>query len=400
MKKLFRTLQLSIVAFILAGCSGMHSPQAIHSTPTTTTNAASATMSHPEHIALLLPLSGSLAPYATAIRNGFTVADEEQKSRAGFSPAVTIIDTTGINMHDAYQQAIAQGANMIVGPLNKPDVAALNADSSLTTPVLALNTTPADTHVNDKVYQFGLSPSDEAVQVAIKAFQDHHRSVLILAPSNAWGQRLVNAFSEQWKSMGGSIAATQYYDDMSTLSKKISDVLGINSAYRNDHAVSNILRENVRFIPSRRQDFDSIFMVATPMMAKQIQPLLRFYFVTDIPIYTTSQINSHASKNDADLDGIQFCEMPWILAPNQMPQAARAAQERIQQTWPKNYARLAKFYAMGVDAFMLSTELNAIPTHAPGMPGATGSLYLSSNHHINRTLVWAKFVNGTPQIIN
>jgi len=38
------------------------------------------------------------------------------------------------------------------------------------------------------------------------------------------------------------------------------------------------LHEKMRFEPQRRHDFDSIFLVATPAMAKQIQPLLRFYF--------------------------------------------------------------------------------------------------------------------------
>ena len=399
MKRFLRSISFFVATLFLASCSNTHSASAKLSIPQASSVAPAAVAPHPQKIALLLPLSGKLSPYANAIRNGYTTAAEEQKMRGGYSPEITVIDTTGKNVIDTYHAAVAQGANLIVGPLNKGDVAVLNDDHALTTPVLALNATDNNVHVNDKVFQFALSPTDEAEQAAIKAMSDHHHAAIILAPNNAWGHRLANAFTAQWKTMGGNIVATEYYDGMTTLSRKISSVLGINEGYQNDHAVASMLRERVRYIPARRQDFDSIFMVATPVMAKEIEPLLHFYFAGNIPIYTTSQINTASAMNDRDLDGIQFCDMPWVLAPNDMPNNVRASQQHIQQTWPQNYGSLSKFYAMGVDAFTLSTELSTLPTHAPGQSGATGALYLAPNHHINRTLMWAKFVNGSPQLI-
>lgn len=397
MKRLLLLLQLSISALFLSSCNNAHSPTSSNTPTWQPAPAKAARIAHPQQIALLLPLSGPLAPYANAIRNGFTAAAQEQRVHSNDVPTINVIDTTGKNIVDSYNTAVAQGASLIVGPLEKNDVAMLNNDQSLSVPVIALNTTQDDVRVNNKIYEYALSPENEAQQAAIKNYQDGHRAVIILAPNNPWGHRLTTAFSTQWKSMGGSIVATQYYEGIPSLSRKISNVLGINNEYRDDHTVSTMLRERVRYIPQRRQDFDSIFMVATPTAAKQIKPLLRFYFAGNIPVYTTSQINAGSQDREHDLDGIQFCEMPWVLAPNRMPAYVRAIQQNIQHTYPNNYAGLSKFYAMGVDAFTLATDLNHLPTQPPGQPGATGSLYLAQNHHIERTLMWAKYVNGSVQ---
>lgn len=356
------------------------------------------------HIALLLPLTGPLAPYANAIRNGFFTAYYAQKNQMTSAPTMTVYDTTGKNIRDVYQSAIAQGADFIVGPLDKSDVLALADAHQSTVPILALNTTPNDIRIsNDALFEFGLSPIDEAKQAAQKAFQDQHLHIIILAPNNPWGQRIANAFTNQWKKLGGNIIATQYYGDITSLSKNIQDVLQINNADQNDHELKKLFNKNMRFIPQRRQDFDSIFLVATPAIGRQIQPLLRFYFADNIPIYATSQIYTGFPdpNHDNDLNGISFCDMPWILAPSQMqPATLQSLQQHIQTLWPKNYNRLAKFYAMGVDAFTLIPTINKMQSQPQfGMPAATGTLYLTPQHIIYRQLIWAQFQNGTPQLI-
>ena len=160
-----------------------------------------------------------------------------------------------------------------------------------------------------------------------------------------------------------------------------------------------MFRENMRFIPQRRNDFDSIFLVASPGAAQQIQPLLQFYFAGNIPIYATSQIYPSISVGgNNDLNGIIFCDMPWVLAPNQMPAYQRNIQQRIQSLWPDNYNHFAKFYAMGVDAFYLTLQLKQMQSQM-GVSGATGTLYLTPQHYVYRQLVWAQFQNGQPQLI-
>ncbi|MDP1573674.1 MAG: penicillin-binding protein activator [Coxiellaceae bacterium] len=383
MKRLLLCFGLSIV-LLLAGCA-------------TAPRSQSFQVTSPNHIALLVPLSGPLAPYGNAIRNGFFAAYYTAKDQNGTSPTIDVLDTNGQSIQSVYQTAIAQGANFVVGPLDKPSVTTL-AQQHLSVPVLALNmgNSPAN---NAALIEFALSPTDEAEQAAIKANADHHHAVLILAPQTAYGTRLVSAFSAQWKKTGGTVVATQYYNDISTLSQSISNVLQISQGRKDARTLERMLQRNVRYIPQRRQDFDSIFMVATPTMAKQIELLLRFYFVENIPIYATSQV--YNGMPNPELDGVMFCDMPWTLAPNQMqPAYLQSIQQRIQATWPNNYTGLAKFYAMGVDAFNVIPQLSAMQSSpSDSFSGATGTLYLSSDRQIKRQLLWAQIKNGMPVVM-
>ncbi|OGT47254.1 MAG: hypothetical protein A3E82_06620 [Gammaproteobacteria bacterium RIFCSPHIGHO2_12_FULL_38_11] len=400
MKKIILILQCLLVsAILLLLCSCANQTQSI------TKKQLAAPASSINHIALLLPLSGSYAPYGTAIRDGFLTAYNDQKNHGGLASAITIYDTNGKNIDAVMQTAIAQGADFIVGPLDKAAVSTLAEQRTSTVPILALNTIPNTAHVsNDALFQFGLSPDNEAQQVAQKAWQDQHHNIIILAPNNPSGQRAVNAFSTQWKAYGGNIVATQYYSNMASLSKNISGVLHINNAYQNARKLKNMFHENMRFIPERRHDFDSIFLVATPAMGRQIQPLLHFYFVGNTPVYATSLIYSGIpdAARDTDLDGIFFCDMPWIVAPTQMqPANLQYLKQMIQSQFPETATHFSKFYAMGIDAFNLVFQLRNMQSNAQyPVSAATGTLFLTPQRVIYRQLTWSQFQNGQPRLVN
>ncbi|OGT43531.1 MAG: hypothetical protein A3F13_00325 [Gammaproteobacteria bacterium RIFCSPHIGHO2_12_FULL_40_19] len=410
MKRVILLLQFILVTTILILSNGCSSTSAQQNQRWSTSNAfaphgqeTNPLSQQSRQIALLLPRSGPYASYANAIRNGFFTAYYDQKNQTGYAPTIIVIDTQNKNIQTVVQTAVAQGADFIVGPLEKPNVLTLAESHQSHVPILALNTTPNSTRMNNtSLYEFGLSPTQEAEQAAEKAWQDHHRHVIILAPNNAQGQRIANAFSTQWKTLGGTIVGQQFYGNIASLSKSIRAVLQIDSAYQNAHDLKNMFHEDMRFIPQRRHDFDSIFLIATPDMGRQIQPLLRFYFVDNIPIYTTSQIYTGIpnADRDRDLDGILFCDMPWILAPNLQPSSVRSVQQHIQTLWPDTARRLAKFYAMGVDAFNLTLQLNKMQSQPRvGVSAATGTLYLTPKRTLDRQLVWAQFKNGEPQLV-
>lgn len=412
MKRIILLLQFILVTTILilsAGCSSTSAPKSqrwsSNNDPFAPRAIETSSSQQPRQIALLLPLSGPYASYANAIRNGFFTAYYHQKNQTGYAPTITVIDTSNKNIQTVVQTAVTGGADFIVGPLDKPNVLALAESNQFHVPILALNTTPSATPINNpSLYEFGLSPTQEAQQAAEKAWQDHHRNVIILAPSNAQGQRIANAFSAQWKTLGGTVVGEQSYGNIASLSKNIRAVLQIDSAYQNERDLKNMFHENMRFVPQRRHDFDSIFLVATPDMGRQIQPLLRFYFVDNTPIYTTSQIYTGTpnAERDHDLDGMIFCDMPWILAPNLMqPGNLRSIHQHIQTLWPGKAAHFAKFYAMGVDAFNLTLQLNKMQSQPQvGVSGATGTLYLTPKHTLDRQLFWAQFKNGEPQLVS
>src|SRR3989338_7498275 len=371
MKRFVLGLQLCLLIAVIAllnNCARTPSalPKQIIPTPST------------QRIALLLPLTGQYEPYAKAIKNGFFTAFYQKKKEKGVEIDIFVLDTNGKNIQTVYQQAVSQGANFIVGPLDKESVAVLANSDVVKVPVLALNTTPKDEISNSALFEFALSPTDEAKQAADKAWQDNRRNIIVIAPDDAWGKRLADAFITQWKALGGHVIGKQTYTTITELAGNMRDILGITQAYTNQHQLKNILKTNMRFIPERRQDFDGIFLVASPKMASQIQPLLKFYFAGDVPVYATSEIYTNTSQapHNKDLDGILFCDMPWTLTPNQLtPDYLNKIQTQIQTLWPKTYAEQAKFYAFGVDAFYLTTMLNQLqPDATAGLRGETGVL--------------------------
>ena len=70
--------------------------------------------------------------------------------------------------------------------------------------------------------------------------------------------------------------------------------------------------------PSRRQDIEFIFLAATPQQAQQIKPTLNFQYAGDVPVYATSHVYSASGDVNQynDMNGIRFCETPWLLEAN------------------------------------------------------------------------------------
>lgn len=88
---------------------------------------------------------------------------------------------------------------MLLYPLTKTQVATI-ASMEHPVPTLLLNDTDTSTQSNS--YSLGLSPVNEAIQVAIKARSKGYKKALIIAPNNAWGNEVTKAFINQWNEDG------------------------------------------------------------------------------------------------------------------------------------------------------------------------------------------------------
>lgn len=387
MQRLFQMLLLAML--FCAGCSTTVAPPAkqlrpakhirhAHQAPARALPAAAASSQQDSgEIVLLLPLTGNLAAAGTAVRDGFMAAEQQ----AGGKAVVETIDTNQVKpISAAYQQAVAKGARLVVGPLEKPAVAEL-AKQSLTVTTIALNQAPNAS--NDNLYQFGLSPQDEARQAAERAAQDGHHAALIIAPAGDWGNGVVNAFQQRWSELGGTVEHSLRFRLQDNLAEKIKAILGISG--------------NSRWIApkNRHQDFDMVFLAAPPAIARQIKPLLKFYYAGQIPIYATSFIytGTPQPQQDKDLNGIIFCDIPWVLEP-----PALAAQ--LAQKDPRNFTENSRLYALGVDIYRLASQLKDLQASTGAyIQGVTGELYLAPRQQILRRLPWAKFRDGQPVMI-
>lgn len=365
------------VSVILNGCTQLVATKAPSPVPT-----------EPSRIALLLPLSGNLATSSQAIRNGFFAAYNQDKQQNIKAPTILVIDTTHGDIINFYQQAVHAGAKVVVGPLTKEDVTRLAQWGRLSVPTVALNSIGVGPVRN--LYQFGLSPIDEAQQAALHAWTDGYRQALVVAPNNAWGHDNANVFIEQFRRYGGNVIDSAYYNDQASLDPMIRQLLQVNAAVVNN--------KNVPSIRKRRQDADMIFLIAQPQVARQIKPLLNYYYASDLPIYATSHVYQGIPNPtaDTDLNGIQFCDMPWTVTPQHMvPVSLRRLRNNIIQLWPDTFAAEPRLFALGIDSYDIISLLNNMQTSSRYLvDGATGMLHLNAEQRIVRQLYWARFQQG------
>ena len=356
----------------------------------------------PQQVAILLPLSGPLAEASTAIRDGILAAYYDT-SDGSQRPVLRIYDV-GTNPADAvarYQQAVADGARFVIGPLRKEAVEVLLQQEQLPVPLLTLNQIDTGVSVNPSVYEFGLAPEDEAREVARRAWRDGHRRAISLVQQGDWGERVQAAFVDEWSKLGGSLLDHQAYDPGETdHSRIISATLNLDASKARQTSLVRLLGQKLEFEPRRRQDVEFIFLLATPGQARLIRPQLSFFRAQHVPVYSTSHVYSGQPdpSRDIDLNGLMFCDMPWILEAGSGWQELK---QGISQLWPENASSRERFYALGIDAYRISPYLGRFEGSLFGSyHGVTGNLTLDPRQVLHRTLVWAQFRNGLPYVLD
>ena len=236
--------------------------------PSPLTSVSASLFSPPKHMALMLPLTGPLAGPGAAIKDGFMAG--LQASIRSSAVKVRLYNTDSASIEALYQQAVADGADYVVGPLSKANVATVAAMSH-PVPTLLLNDT--DVRPSEGAYQFGLSPSNEARQVASKARHNGYTRALVITPTGEWGDDVVSAFAKQWRANGGRIVDTLHYSPNDDMSAFMRNFLHISDSEARGKQLKQLLGQNIEATPSRRQDFDVIFLLAYSSKARQIMPL-------------------------------------------------------------------------------------------------------------------------------
>lgn len=352
-----------------------------------TAGGGAAPINYPQRIALLLPLSGRLAGAGTAVRDGFLAAAQQGSAAR---PDIRVYNVGAINSAaeatktlQVYQQALQEGAEFVVGPLEKEGVKALYTLGPLSVPTLALNYNDEGSGAPFNLYQFGLAPEDEARQVAERAWLDGRTRALALVPQGEWGDRMLNAFTRQLEQLGGIVVDVQHYaPDQVDFAAPVRKLLNYSGGKQ------------------RRQDADYLFLAANPRQARGVRPQLQFFFASDLPVYATSHIYAGRPDPaaDQDLDGILFLDMPWMLSDTTPQQAVR---QNLASQRPGVFEQFKRLYALGVDAYAVIPELDRL-RNSPGTryEGETGSLSVDGANRVHRQLIWARFQGGVARLLD
>ena len=342
----------------------------------------------PQRVAVLLPESGPLAPAAEAIRDGMMTGYYSAEEAGNPTPDLRFYDVSDADVRSVFQQAVDDGAQFVVGPLAKDNVAELARMGTPPVTVLALNYLDQDSE-DAPIFQFGLAPEDEARQIARQSLEAGDRLAGVLYPRSAWGQRVAEAFVAAWQDGGGRIVVESSFTD-DTIGETVESLLDTARAekdLRRDPSFSDLDSERPEEWP---QSLDFLFLVADPNEGRQIKPALNFHYARDLPVFATSHLynGTPAPRRDQDLDGVYFLDMPWILY------EGTKLHRMAEETWPDGHGRYARLFAMGVDAYRLQARLYLLRNLQDStLPGVTGTLRLDGARLV-RESDWAVFRNG------
>ncbi len=353
---------------------------------------------YPAKIGVFLPLKGRIAPISQAVIDGLLAAYYDHPSDLQ-RPDIVFYDTsdTSSSIDRLYGQAIEDGVEFIIGPLNKDNVEKMANAVEMTVPVLALNALDPDMTPPENFYQFGLAPEDEARQAAERASIDGFEFGIAYAPRNNWGERILESFTQRYEELSGTVLSTGYFDPKSAdYSSTIMRTLNLDKSKLRSRQVQTTIKQNVKFEPRRRQDVQFIFVAATPRQARLIKPQLKYHRSGDLPVYATSHVFSgEVNKNaDRDLDGIVYSEIPWLIQNANPEPEIKAELTRLDPTASNKYPRLM---ALGVDSYRLIPYLPRLSVkNYEHFEGVTGNLSLDNDRQVHRQLKWARFNKGIP----
>jgi outer membrane PBP1 activator LpoA protein len=338
-----------------------------------------AATSFPDQIALLLPLSGRTELDGIAVRDGFIAAylQGDPASR----PHVRVYDVAAQSVASAYSQAISDGANFVVGPLTKEDVAAIAPLTAGRAPVLALNYLADGTAAARNLYQYALLPEDEARMIARRVVSDGRLTGVAIVPDGELGDRISAAFADELSRLGGTLLAIQRYESQrADFADIIKQVLLV-------HAVKGEAS-------THRADAEFVFISGGASAARQIMSQLRFHYAGDVPVYAMPSDFEPDINANSDINGMAFPDMPWMVSGDPVTGQIR---ESVRSAWPARTARRDRLYAFGFDAYRLIPVLKGKAGESGwGMSGVTGHLQLDDHNRIRRELEWAQIKNGAP----
>jgi len=317
----------------------------------------------PLKMAVLLPFTGDMATAAAPVRDGLLAGYYARTRR----PHIDFIDTqsTPSGALAAYDQAVAQGADFIIGPLNREAVGALFERGALPVPLLALNRSAVPLPAGS--LSFALAPEDDGIMAAEYLLTHQRRRVLVIEGSDDNGRRAAAAFSTRFTQRGGRVIGKVQANNIppTGLAERVQQAGGV----------------------------DALFLAMRGNQARIVVPQLTAAGLGAIPRVGIWQLLSGniPSETDTVLDGIAFPRETWaVRRVNGLPDA-----NALGAALPTAHGAAARLFAFGFDAWTVSVYLEKLVGMTHGsLPGATGKLNLDGFGNVLRTPAWSVFSGG------
>ena len=338
-------------------------------------------------IAVLLPLSGRFTAAGEAVRDGLLAAYlAESTSDAGLS----FVDTQGVDIAQAWEEASALDPDVIVGPLLKANATRYAeitaAAGGLRLALNYIDPTPVEgaphadlaETTDPELFQFGIAIEDEARSLAAHVLDAGHERTLVVRSEASWASRAHAAFVDTWPHE----IADASFADAKALTEAVGGAMQVDASTWRKQNIANILGQELEFLPRARSDLDSVVAFVSQIEAESLKPALRFHFADDLPVYTTSQ----AARGEAlrSVAGYNITQIPIVTAPS-TEEAGLAKAFRLRD------AANTELYALGFDAYRLAAWLPVLGEDGSlRIHGATGEIVLTPGGVFRRELLLSR----------
>ena len=326
--------------------------------PSATNNPAADASGSAPHIAIILPTqgAGSLASAAAVVYDGAQAAEKVQGGEGTPPLRLYPVGEGDDDALMAYETAVQAGAVGVIGPLTRGAIARLAARGKLEIPVLALNTLAESKPVTN-LYTMDLAVEEEARQLVSTMHAAGINKPLLLQAEGSLAHRAGEAFMAEWRRQFG------HPPQMLTLAG------GRDGIWTLKDTIAKL-------------DCDGVLLAADGLKARMARPFIG----NGRPVYAISQIwdgrFGKTSGMNADLAGVKFLDMPWLLDPWSTEMV------NFERPTRKLSADLLRLYALGIDAYRMSLLLIvAAPGSLIEMQGVSGDLRLDDHHQIERELM-------------
>ena len=277
----------------------------------------------------------------------------------------------------------------MIGPLLKEDLQAFAGNLEVLVPTIALNFDNEKPISVADLYQFGLDPGDEITQLSREADSRNLHRTLVLADASPRAHRQAEDFGAQWRAQNGVVLDTLYLGDLNDYRVELERALLVAQSHERSEMLARTLGFKFETEPRRREDVDFAVLLADPVAARSIRPLLAYLYAGDLPLWATSESNAATeSGSEQDLDAMRFIDMPWFSRPE-------ATLRRTIHAAGYSGA-IERLVALGVDAARLQSRVGLLTwLNDAGLGGATGELSLDAKGRIHRRGQWYVFADGT-----
>lgn len=313
----------------------------------------------PAKVALLLPLSGSSAPIGQALLNAAQLAVFDFP---GAQLTLLPKDTRGTSdgAAQAARQALAEGAELVLGPLFSKDVRA-------TGPIVAsagLNEIAFSTDrqvAGANVFLIGFLPEENVSRVVSFAARQGSRRIAALVPGTDYGQRISAGLRTALAASGAKAGPVQTYQagDVQDMSNALKALTGRDAAPGGnpDGEPTDAADRADKAAPSDQKPlgFDTLLIAAGGPPLHALAPLLPSYGIAPgkVRLLGTGLWDGPQVRNEPTLTG------GWFAGPP--PDGFLRFSKRYQDTFGAEPPRIA---SLAYDATALAAVL--AKSGAPG----------------------------------